>query len=179
MRVRRGRWILLSVLTVVGVLALAALSLRLYLGREAEARLAASEIIDFAARGSVGRSNVFAICPDGFCTPAADLASPVFAVPWERLREVWHEIIAAQQNVVRVASERDGRRLVYIQRSPFFRFPDIVTVEFVPLGAQQSSIAIDSRSRYGRSDFDVNRRRVTQWVALLEQMIGEPRPARR
>jgi len=175
--VRRDRWILLSVLTVVGTLALAALSLRLYLGRAAEARLAASDIIDFAARGSAGRSNVFAICPDGFCAPAADLVSPVFALPWERLRDAWHEIVAAQPNVVLVASERNGTRHVYIQRSPFFRFPDIVTVEFVPLGAQRSSIAIDSRSRYGRGDFGVNRRRVTQWVALLEEMIGKPQSA--
>jgi uncharacterized protein (DUF1499 family) len=175
--VRRGRWILISLLGVLGILALGAVSLRLYLSREAEARLAAGDVVNFAARGSAGRINVFATCPDGFCTPAGDLASPVFALPWERLRDAWREIMAAQQNVVLVASERDATRLVYIQRSPFFRFPDIVTVEFVPLGAQRSSIAIDSRSRYGRGDFGVNRRRVTDWMALLEQMIGKAQPA--
>jgi uncharacterized protein (DUF1499 family) len=53
------------------------------------------------------------------------------------------------------------------------RFPDVITVEFVPLGDDRSSLAVDSRSRYGRGDFGVNRGRVSKWLRLLQQ-IAEP-----
>ena len=59
-----------------------------------------------------------------------------------------------------VVSEFEQRRAVYIQRSPIFGFPDIVTVEFVALGPERSSVAVYSRSRYGGYDFAKSRRRV-------------------
>jgi uncharacterized protein (DUF1499 family) len=165
------------VLTVIGcvllAVAIAVLGLRSYLGREAESRLAQDEVIDFAARGSARRSNVFAICPSGYCTPPGDMASPVFAMGWERLREYWREMIAVQSGVETIGWDARRRRATYIQRSEIFHFPDIVTVEFVDLGGGRSSLAIDSRSRYGKGDLGVNRRRVTAWMAVLRNMMRE------
>jgi uncharacterized protein (DUF1499 family) len=170
------------VLTVIGcvllAVAIAVLGLRSYLGREAESHLAQGEVIDFAARGSAGRSNVFAMCPTGYCMPPGDTASPVFAMGWERLREYWREMIAVQSGVETVGWDARRRRATYIQRSEIFRFPDIVTVEFVDLGGGRSSLAIDSRSRYGKGDMGVNRRRVIAWMAVLRNMTREDqRPA--
>jgi hypothetical protein len=91
-------------------------------------------------------------------------------MPWSRLYEYWAEVISGEQRVVRVVSDPDARRFVYIQHSPTFRFPDIVTVEFVPRGPTRSSVAIFSRSRYGDYDFRKNRKRVGRWLALLEKM---------
>jgi len=178
----RRRLLRLLAMAAFGGIAFAAaagLGLRIYLGRAVEDRAGAGEIVDFHARGSAGRHNVFAMCPPGFCTPPADATSPVFAMRWERLRAYWGEVIAAQNDLVLAASDDSGRRFTCIQRSPVLRFPDIVNVEFIALGEGASTLAIDSRSRYGRGDFGVNRRRVEAWMALLRRMMrdGQERPS--
>jgi hypothetical protein len=162
--------VVLAILVFLAVIGAGVLGLRLYLSRAAEGQLKPDEIIDFAARNSAGRSNVFAACPKGFCTPPGDIESPVFALGWERLYDYWREAMAGQRDVQLVAEDRARRRFTYIQRTQMLRFPDVVTVEFVPLGEGRSTLAIDSRSRYGRGDFGVNRRRVTEWLALLVEM---------
>ena len=52
-------------------------------------------------------------------------------------------------------------------RTPIVRWPDWVTVRFIPLGEDQSTLAIYSRSVYGRKDFGTNERRITDWLARL------------
>jgi uncharacterized protein (DUF1499 family) len=164
------------ILLILAVIGGAGIGLRVYLSRAAEGQLEADEIVDFAARNSGGRENVFAACPSAFCTPPADVESPVFALGWERLLDYWDDVIAAQRDVTLVAEDRARRRFTYIQRSAMLRFPDVITVEFVPLGEAKSTIAIDSRSRYGKGDLGVNRRRVTEWLDLLQQMTLQPKP---
>ena len=174
MRQRSGRRVVLaSIFVLLSVIAIAALGLRIYLGREAESHLARDEIIDFAARASTGRANVFAACPPGFCVPPGDMESPVFAMDWERLREYWSELMAVQPRVGLVAWDTQRHRAIYIDRSAILRFPDIVTVEFVTLGPGKSSLAIDSRSRYGKGDMGVNRRRVVAWLTTLRTMMRD------
>ena len=73
-----------------------------------------------------------------------------------------------------IAADPDSGRFVYIQHSPIFRFPDIITVEFIRLGSDRSSIAIYSRSRYGELDFGKNHKRVERWLVLLARVA---RPA--
>jgi hypothetical protein len=79
------------------------------------------------------------------------MASPIFDMPWDQLREYRKEMIAGTPAILEV-SEFEQRRAVYIQRSPIFGFPDIVTVEFVALGPELSSLAVYSRSCYGGYD---------------------------
>jgi uncharacterized protein (DUF1499 family) len=71
---------------------------------------------------------------------------------------------------VRVTDAKTQNRLILIQHSVLLRFPDVITVEFVALDADRSSLAIYSRARYGRGDFGVNRKRVQRWLSRLEQM---------
>ena len=52
---------------------------------------------------------------------------------------------------------------------------DPVTVEFVALAPDRSSLALYSRARYGRSDFGVNRGRVLRWLSRLQQIAGGAR----
>jgi hypothetical protein len=158
-------------MTFLVVIAIGTLSVRFYLGREDEDRLRPDEVVDFSARHSTGRDNVYAICPANFCVPPADRESPVFAVGWERLRDYWREAVESQNRIEPIAIGGSGRRLTYIQRSTVLRFPDIVTVEFIDLGNNQSTLAVDSRSRYGKGDFGVNRRRIAEWIRLLEARI--------
>ncbi len=162
---------------LLGVAALG-LAVRIYMGREAENRLTPSEAVSLAELHSPLPKPGFLFCPPGYCPAAEAVASPVFPLPWERLREYWTEVISGEKRVETIVSDPDNRRFVYIQHSPTFRFPDIITVEFFQLGPNCSSIAIYSRSRYGRYDFGKNRKRVGKWLALLAKM-AEPAMAPR
>ena len=85
------------------------------------------------------------------------------------MREYWKETIVETAAIL-VVSEFEHRRAVYIPRSPIFGFPDIVTVEFVTLGPERSSVAVDSRSRYGGYDFTKNRKRGERWLFVLQEV---------
>ena len=97
------------------------------------------------------------------------MPSPIFDMPWDQLREYWKEMIVETAAIL-VVSEFEHRRAVYIPRSPIFGFPDIVTVEFVALGPERSSVAVYSRSRYGGYDFAKNRKRVERWLFVLQEV---------
>lgn len=157
-----------------------ALAVRIYMGREAEDRLAASEAVGIAELRSPLPHASFLTCPAGFCSAAEAVTSPVFEVPWERLHAYWTEVISGEKRVIPVKVGLDLRRFVYIEHTPTLRFPDIITVEFVPLAPDRSSIAVYSRSRYGEYDFGKNRKRVEKWLALLQRVARPvtPRPAR-
>lgn len=157
------------------VLAALGLAVRVYMGRDAENRLAASETGGIVEVRSPLPAAGFLACPPGYCRASEAVASPIFTLPWERLSDYWTEVISGQKRIETIVADPDSRRFVYIQHSPTFRFPDIVTVEFVQLGPDRSSIAVYSRSRYGHYDFGKNRKRVVKWLALLEAM-AQPAP---
>jgi uncharacterized protein (DUF1499 family) len=50
-----------------------------------------------------------------------------------------------------------------------WNFPDLVTVQVDPAGADRSRLIIWSRSVYGQSDLGVNRKRTLAWLAALQQ----------
>jgi Protein of unknown function (DUF1499) len=176
--VRAARRIMTALLAIVLALVVFGLGLRIYMGREAEDRLAAGEDVIIAELRSPLAKPSFLACPPGYCSATEAVTSPVFDLPWDRLREYWIEMIGGQKRVVRLATDLDTRRLVYIQHSPIFRFPDIIIVEFVPLAPDRSSIAVYSRSRYGEFDFANNRKRVEKWLVLVQQMARPPAPRR-
>jgi uncharacterized protein (DUF1499 family) len=161
---------------VIGTLAtvgLAAIGVRLWLSRPAESRVAPQEIVDFAQLRPGARPNRYVMCPTTLCADAADAPSPIFEMRWERLRDYWNEAVALQPRVELAAQDAERRKLTYIQRSFFFHFPDIVTVEFLPAGEGSSTLAVASQSRYGRADFGVNAARVESWTELLVSMMRE------
>lgn len=171
-----ARRIMTALLATMLALVVFGLGLRIYMGREAEDRLAAGEAVTIAELRSPLPKPSFLACPPSYCSVAQAVTSPVFDLPWDRLHGYWMEMITGQRHVVKVATNLDRQRLVYIQHSPLFRFPDIVTVEFVPLGPDRSSIAVYSRSRYGKFDFAKNRKRVEKWLVLLQRMAGPVTP---
>ena len=120
---RKVRWILTAlVVTLLGVAALG-LAVRIYMGREAENRLAPNEAVSIAELHSPLPNPGILFCPPGYCPAAEAIASPVFPMPWERLHEYWTEVISGEKRVETIAANPDNRRFVYIQRSPTFRLP--------------------------------------------------------
>jgi len=172
---RRGRrWLRLTLLWLLLVVAVAMLAARFYFGRDAEDRLRAGEQVDFAHLDLPTRGNAYLVCPADplICNLKADQASPSFAVDPSLLRDRWLEMASAEPRVRLVSAEKDRRHLVFIQRSFFFRFPDVITVEFLPTSKGGSTIAVLSRSRYGESDFGVNAARVDAWIGKLKAVTA-------
>ena len=77
--------------------------------------------------------------------------------------------VLAQPRVERIAGDPSEGFMTYRQRSLVFGFPDYVSVRTLP-AAGGSTLAIWSRSRYGRSDFGVNAERVSTWLGLLQPL---------
>jgi len=171
-----GRLIKMVLLAIGLAILLPGLALRIYMGSGAEDRVASQEAVSIPGLRSPLPKTSFLACPPGYCSAAEAVATPVFDMPWDQLRDYWWEMISGEARVVRAAADLGARRYVYIQHSPVFRFPDIITVELIALGPSRSSIAVYSRSRYGKYDFHKNRKRVEKWLFLL-QKVAHPAAA--
>lgn len=141
------------------------------MGGASQDRLAAQDDVDITTLRAPLPPPSFLACPPNYCGVTAGMTTPVFPLPWRALRDQWVKMFAEQPHIVPLGEALEGRRLSYIQHSLLFRFPDVVTVEFVPLGPDHSSLAIYSRSRYGHYDFGHNRNRVETWLADLEKLV--------
>lgn len=125
--------------------------------------------IDFRTLTRSQRPNQYLVCPRDLCTATPDAVSPVYDMPATRLRERWLSLMAQQPRLEQIAVSKDGWQYDFIQRSRLLRFPDTITVRFLPLGDKRSTLAIYSRSHYGRTDFGVNHKRVEAWLTALQQ----------
>lgn len=170
---RRGRLIgfLAWLALIAGLVALAAaLYIHLPGGRERlEARFAAPPAtpVDFATLRKTPKPNQFLVLPAGVGAGARDLAAPVFDIPATQLADLWRRQVATGPDVAERRWDAATLSGDYLERTPLMRFPDLISVQFRPLGATSSTLAIYSRSVYGYSDRGVNERRVRQWLDRL------------
>lgn len=122
---------------------------------------------DIAAIPAKRRPNTALAVPPGWSRPDAEMASPVFPVPAERLREALAALARREPRTTLRRLEPDGRRVEFEQVSRVFRFPDRITAWIVPLDGGCSTLALYSRARLGYRDFGVNARRVRRWLDAL------------
>ncbi|MCW9033445.1 MAG: DUF1499 domain-containing protein [Alphaproteobacteria bacterium] len=127
--------------------------------------------VDFASLVLTKKPNQFLICPQDYCPSAkAHKISPVFQVPAIKLSEAFDQVIKAQKSIsdmVRIDQSTD-----FVVRTPLIGWPDRVTVQIIPISESESTLAIYSRSVYGRSDFSVNEKRIAQWLEELEKQLA-------
>ena len=124
--------------------------------------------VDFSALELADASNQFLVCPAEFCQRAEPhLASPIFEASANDLRLAWDSVVAAAPRTRREEIFAEGNQVVDIQRSAVFRFPDIITAQFISLDDNRVTLAIYSRSVYGQSDFGLNEKRITGWIGAL------------
>ena len=125
-------------------------------------------VIDFNHLKRPGSPNYYLACPKDACNIKPDIESPCFDVSAIQLQEAWQKVI---DNVVRyteLSRNVDENQIQYVQRSLIMRFPDYVTVHFMPLAEGASTLAILSYSKYGHSDFGVNKKRVDSLLSSLK-----------
>lgn len=118
------------------------------------------------------RRNQCWISPAGFAPEPPHDEAPVYAMPASALRDGLRDIIAAEPRITWGKVSTDGLRFDLVQRSRLFGFPDDIAIEILPLGPQQSTLAIYSRAKYGLRDYGVNRQRVKRWLAASAHQVA-------
>jgi len=137
------------------------------------------ERIDFPTLRRPRTPNTFLMAPEGLCQEAkVDKIAPVYDVKAAKLRQAFLSVVIAEPRVTHSFADEVGLYDDFIARSLIFRFPDLVAVKFLYLKGGQSTIALYSRSVYGRSDLGVNRRRSLGWIAKVNGVIA-PQSARK
>ncbi len=105
-----------------------------------------------------------------------DIVVPEYPVPASRLLAAIERVAGSEPRTWRLDPAGDtGQTARYVVRSAIWNFPDIVSVEVLPRRADASTFALYSRSVYGRSDFGINLRRITAWIAALNATLKAER----
>lgn len=126
------------------------------------------DAVDFATLKLHGKPNQYLVCPQDFCTEPPHRVSPAFNFSVEELSTRWQRLIAGEPRIVTLSVDPNLQQFQYTQRTEWVRFPDVIAVKLITLGPDRSTLAIYSRSIYGRSDFGTNRARIDGWLAALQ-----------
>ncbi|GEM_PF-543306 len=132
------------------------------------------EPTDFKTLSLNENPNQYLVCQPDICSADAHAQSPVFPVPVEQLKAIWEGLIQEQANIEIVTPLGDGNYQDLVQRTRLVRYPDIISVAFYPLTENRSTLALYSRSVYGRSDFNTNRERIDAWLLRLHTLTARP-----
>ncbi len=120
--------------------------------------------------------NTALAAPDG-AGVRPDVVTPLYPVPASRLWSEVNRVAASRPRTYQLAADEAGLQASWVVRSAVFNFPDVITAAVMPRGPDASTVAIYSRSIYGRSDFGVNRARVRDWLAALDAAFPSVRPS--
>lgn len=121
---------------------------------------------DPASVQPLGTPNEFLAAPPGTTAVPVNAETELYPVSPRALLVRFDVIARAHPRVAVVAGDLDSLMITYVQRSRYIGFPDYLTVKSVALTGG-AGLIIYSRSRYGHSDFGVNRTRVKAWLAAL------------
>jgi uncharacterized protein (DUF1499 family) len=110
------------------------------------------------------------LCPLATCPNAkSDFAPKTYDMPPSALLTQLTVVAMSEPNTGALYCLPCETRARFVQYSRIMRFPDTIDVEVFPVGAEQSTLAIYSRSLVGYSDLGVNRARIARWLAALER----------
>jgi len=120
-----------------------------------------------------GSPNNYLICRSGLCAALADEDGPYYDLPPERLLAVVRRVAAAQKNTVASGEDPGINQLVFVQRTAWLRFPDIVRVQTIKAPDGRTALAVYSQSVYGYFDFGANKSRARSWLRAIKAELGK------
>ena len=127
------------------------------------------EPLDFARLELPRSPNACLAAPPGFAA-AAQLETPLYPVPPERLFEVLQALAQSYPRTWLLRAWPDRAQAQWVERSAWLGFPDLINAAAVAREGG-SGLVIYSRSLVGWSDLGVNRKRVEAWIAGLEMAV--------
>ena len=111
-------------------------------------------------------ANDYLVAPEGVAKSRPDRLFEARAVAPHELLFLFEAIAGNAPRTTRIAMDEDTLTATYVQTTALFAFPDYITVKAVSV-ADGSGLVIWSRSRFGASDFGVNKARIDDWLAKL------------
>jgi uncharacterized protein (DUF1499 family) len=165
-RYRRPMLFVLIPLLVIGVLAIgASIGIRRASDDPAEWHL------DPLTAPTPSTPNSYRVAPAGESIDR-DADAPTFSVSVSELAAAFDTVALGDDRVEVLAGSASDGFVTYVQRSAFFAFPDYVSVRFIAADDGGSTLAVFSRSRYGKGDLGVNKKRVTRWLEELGRTVS-------
>jgi len=137
------------------------------------------DLVDFDTLAPRGSPNEYLVAPfdraPAFDDDEKREVAPTFPVGVDELRFAFEAALRKRMlpgfgDVFGRPTKSDGRRFVYVERTPLLRFPDVLNVEFVELGAATSTLILHSGSVYGYSDVGKNRARVGELLDAIRDL---------
>lgn len=160
--------ILFSVLTIVGLAAVAVVFIR-FASHPVEVYH-----VDPLTAPTPETPNSFRVAPvlEGFdpvTEERVDLPAPVYEANPAIIAKALDEFALRQPRTIRIAGTPEQGWMTYVQTSDRMRYPDYVSVLIMDIANEGlTTIAIFSRSRFGYGDLGVNEARVRRWLQPLE-----------
>lgn len=109
--------------------------------------------------------------PAGF-VPTPDITTRRYAVDPPRLYATAQAVVMARPRTTRLSQDAGRMRADHVERSMLFRFPDVVVLQVLAAGQQESELVLYSRSVVGHSDLGVNRRRLVAILADIDAALA-------
>ena len=129
---------------------------------------AATDFLTVENRFPFGSANEYLVAPKGFTPKARPYElSDTYPVSAATLRKTIDKVVMRQPRISVIAHDDSANKDEYVQRSLIFRFPDVVTIQTIPLTDKTATVAVHSYSIYGGSDLGVNANRVKTWLAEI------------
>jgi uncharacterized protein (DUF1499 family) len=113
-----------------------------------------------------GKPNDVLLAPEG-AAARIDGAAPVWATSPEALMDAVDAAALGAPRTRLLARGPDPLLATYLQRTALMGFPDFISIRAMPAGEGRATLAVFSRSRYGRSDLGVNKARASAWLAAI------------
>lgn len=125
--------------------------------------------VDFSSLVPSKKPNSALFCPENYCPNAQHKSpSPIFEMPAQQLKDKLFSIINAEPHTKQVANDDENHAYRFVQYTPLMRFPDTIRIKIIKLSDDKSTLAIFSESQIGRSDLNVNYKRINRWMDILE-----------
>jgi len=103
----------------------------------------------------------------------ADEDGPFFDQPADRLLAAVRRVAAAQPDTEAAGEDLALGQLVFVQRTAWLRFPDIVRVQAIRAPDGRMALALYSQSVYGYYDFGANKTRARAWMQAIRAELGK------
>ena len=120
-------------------------------------------------------ANEYIVAPAGVAPKARVVKAPQFGIDKKELSKIVDRVILSGSvtggRVTPIAIDDATGRMEYVQRTPIFNFPDVITVMPISCGPSCSTIAMHSYSIYGAADAGVNAKRIKGWLDAIELAV--------
>jgi len=127
------------------------------------------ETVSFATL--VPNANSYLICPKDLCRGATDGEAAVYDVGVAGLSRALFAYTDRHEGITMRKRDLMNWQFDLSEYATGENFPDVITVKFIPIGEDKSTVAIYSRSVIGSSDKAQQKERVDRWFRFIEAAL--------